>query len=73
MKASVQGILGISPLASLLDLVDSIPVDYMHCVLEGVTRWLPKAWFDSSHTTREAVVTIVHTTFHFRLLTPPIT
>lgn len=21
----------------------------MHCVLEGVTRWLEKAWLDSKH------------------------
>lgn len=46
-KSCVQGVLGISPLASVLDLVESFPVDYMHCVLEGVTKWLMKAWFDS--------------------------
>ena len=42
----VQGIVGMSPFASIFDLVVSIPVDYMHAVLEGVTRWLMKAWFD---------------------------
>ena len=42
----VQGIIGISPFASIFDLVVSIPVDYMHAVCEGVTRWLMKAWFD---------------------------
>ena len=43
----VKGIVGISPLASTLDLVASIPIDYMHNVLEGVTRWLTRAWFES--------------------------
>ena len=28
-----KGIIGTSPLASVVDLVDGIPVDYMHCVL----------------------------------------
>ena len=35
-KSSVQEIYGIS-LAYTTDLVNSIPVDYMHCVLEGAT------------------------------------
>lgn len=42
---AVNGIISNSPLTSILDLVDSIPVDYMHAVLEGVTRLLLKAWF----------------------------
>ena len=42
-----NGIFGLSPFSSSLDLVNSVPVDYMHCVLEGVTRWLTRAWFDS--------------------------
>ena len=42
----VQGIIGISPFASIFDLVVSIPVDYMHAVCEGVTHWIMKAWFD---------------------------
>ena len=32
----VNGIYGISPLASILDMVVSMPIDYMHAVLEGV-------------------------------------
>ena len=28
----IQGIFKVSPLAPILDLVESIPVDYMHCV-----------------------------------------
>ena len=43
----VEGVFGCSPFASNLDLVASIPVDYMHNVLEGVTGWLMRAWFDS--------------------------
>ena len=35
---------GISPLTSMINLVDSVPVDYMHAVLEGVTRWLAKSY-----------------------------
>lgn len=45
----VFGIKGYSTLAPTIDLVDSIPVDYMHAVLEGVTRWLLHRWFDSKH------------------------
>jgi hypothetical protein len=45
-NSSVQGVYGMSPLASIIDLVGSIPIDYMHCVLEGVTKWLMNAWFD---------------------------
>ena len=46
---TVRGIKGISVLAFSLDLVDGIPVDYMHSVLEGVTRWLLHAWFKSEN------------------------
>lgn len=48
-NSSVQGVYGMSPLASTIDMVSSIPVDYMHCVLEGVTRGLIKFWFDSKN------------------------
>uniref|UniRef100_A0A1X7UUJ2 Transposase domain-containing protein n=1 Tax=Amphimedon queenslandica TaxID=400682 RepID=A0A1X7UUJ2_AMPQE len=34
----VQGIKGQSPLYGYLNLVDGVPPDYMHCVLEGVTN-----------------------------------
>lgn len=51
ISSSVQGVYGKSPLSSSLDLVSSIPIDYMHCVLEGVTRWLMKSWFDSKNHT----------------------
>ena len=45
----INGVIGISPLTESLDLVDSIPVDYMHPVLEGVTRMLINLWFNSSN------------------------
>lgn len=46
-KSCIQGILGVSPFVSTFDMVASIPVDYMHATLEGVTRWLLNRWFDS--------------------------
>ncbi len=46
-NSSIQGIYGQSPLTNSIDLVNSIPIDYMHCVLEGVTKWLLNTWFDS--------------------------
>ena len=45
---AVKGILGVSPLSTLLDVVDAVPIDYMHCCLEGVMRSLMKYWFNSS-------------------------
>ena len=50
-KQSVNGVKGVSPLSSLLDLVHGIPLDYMHCVLEGVVKRLMHLWFDSSNHT----------------------
>ena len=32
-KQSVNGVKGVSPLSSFIDLVCDIPIDYMHCVL----------------------------------------
>ena len=43
----VNGIYGISPLASILDMVVSMPIDYMHAVLEGVVWQLTNQWFNS--------------------------
>lgn len=48
-NSSVKGVIGMSPLVSILNLVESFPIDYMHCVLEGVTKWLMKSWFDSKN------------------------
>ena len=47
-RCAVKGILGVSPLSMLLDVVDAVPIDYMHCCLEGVMRSLMKYWFNSS-------------------------
>lgn len=35
---AVRGVLGISPLSDILDIVISLPVDYMHAVFEGVVK-----------------------------------
>ena len=40
---------GKSPLSDVLNVVDSIHVDYMHAILEGVTRQLLKYCFVSSY------------------------
>ena len=45
---AVKGVLGMSPLSMLLDVVDAVPIDYMHCCLEGVMRSPMKYWFNSS-------------------------
>ena len=42
---------GSSSLASTFDMVMSIPVHYMHAVLEGVTRRLLRRWFESQYHT----------------------
>ena len=46
----VDGIKGKSVLTGVVDLVNVIPLDYiMHCVLEGVTKWLIEVvWFIQS-------------------------
>ena len=44
----VDGIKGETALSDLIDLVHDIPVDYMHCVLEGVTKRLLEYWSISS-------------------------
>ena len=38
-----NGVKGMSETA-IVDLVNGIPIDYMHCVLEGVTKWLLQIW-----------------------------
>ena len=44
----VDGIKGKSALTKVVDLVNGIPIDYMHCVLEGVTKRLLKVWVGST-------------------------
>ena len=48
-SSAVNGILRRSPLASDLDMVVSMPIDYMHAVLEGVVRRLTNQWFNSAN------------------------
>ena len=48
-KCAVKGILGTSPLADMLDMVEVVPIDYMHCCLEEVVKSLMKYWFNSSY------------------------
>ena len=45
----VRGITGKSSLMSSLDMVASIPIDYMHAVLEGVVKRLIDLWFNSAN------------------------
>jgi len=45
----VKGIIEVSVLSTALDLVDVVPVDYMHTVLQGVVKMLLTRWFDSRH------------------------
>ena len=48
---SVNGSVGISPLAHTINLVDGIPVDDMHCAHEGIVKRLMSLWFESSNHT----------------------
>ena len=45
----VFGIKGKSPLAPYIDIVNCIPVDYMHAVLEGVTKQFLMLWFNTKN------------------------
>ena len=45
---SVIGIEGVSPLANILNLVNGIPIDDMHCAYEGIVKRLMSLWFESS-------------------------
>ncbi len=44
----VNGIKGRSSLFSIVDLATGAPIDYMHCVLEGVVKRLLDQWVSSS-------------------------
>lgn len=43
-KAVVNGIKGQSVLSGIIDLVNGSPIDYMHCVLEGIMKKLLEVW-----------------------------
>jgi len=41
--------MGKSPLTGVVDLVDSIPIDYMHACLEGITKMFLNCWTNTSN------------------------
>ncbi len=41
---AVDGVKGRSILSGVINLVRGIPIDYMHSVIEGVTKWMLEAW-----------------------------
>lgn len=45
------GVKGPSPLGSLpeFDIIWGVSADYMHCILEGVTRQITELWLTSTH------------------------
>ncbi|XP_064481550.1 uncharacterized protein LOC135394638 [Ornithodoros turicata] len=51
LETPINGIKGPSPLLGLrtFDLVWGFTVDYMHCVLQGVTKQFAELWFASCH------------------------
>jgi len=49
---TINGVMRVSPLTPCLNLVDGVPIDYMHAVLEGVLGRLMTLWFNS-HNHRE--------------------
>lgn len=44
-----EGIKQLSPLSSAIDLVSSVPIDYMHATLEGVVKMLLNYWTNPVH------------------------
>ena len=46
---AAEGIKGYSILSKYIDVVDDIPIDYMHAVLEGVVKQITGMWFNSKH------------------------
>lgn len=39
------GIVGTSPFIEILQIPSQVPLDYMHLVLQGHTKWLINRWF----------------------------
>ncbi len=48
-RTVVDGIKGTSILSSIVDLASGAPIDYMHCVLEGVVKRLLDTWTSSAY------------------------
>jgi len=47
--SAVFGVKGHSVLSSSINIVTSVPIDYMHAILEGITKSLLASWFDSKN------------------------
>lgn len=45
----IFGVKGTSVLSPYINMLKAVPVDYMHAVLEGVTKSLLTYWFDSKY------------------------
>ena len=43
------GVKGPSVLTQFLNIITSVPIDYMHAILEGITKSLLNCWFDSKN------------------------
>ena len=48
----VFGVKGHSILSNFLDVVKDIPIDYMHMILEGISKMLFKYWSDGRYRDR---------------------
>lgn len=48
-KIPVFGVKGTSILSPYINIIKDVPVDYMHAVLEGVTKSLFNFWFESKY------------------------
>ncbi len=42
------GVIGSNPLSAVIDIPSQVPLDYMHLVLHGHTKWLLNQFFNSS-------------------------
>lgn len=48
----VYGVKGHSILSKYIDIVKDVPIDYMHMILEGISKMLLNYWFDGSYRDR---------------------
>ena len=46
---SVFGVKGHSVLGAFIDTVNGVPIDYMHSILEGVTKYFTNMWLNSKN------------------------
>ena len=66
----IRGVRGpsILMLIPIFHIISSLPPDYMHCLLLGVTKLIISAWFDSVHSSRPWYLGHAIGTFDERLL-----